>query len=64
MIYDVLMADEILISDYNSKNADSFVDISVEINSGYEPNYSGSRPYPSVQIGLVDKFNNRKKLYS
>ena len=64
LMYGVLMADEILISDYNSENADSFVDVSVEINSGYEPNYQGSRPYPSVEFELIDKYDNRRKLYS
>jgi hypothetical protein len=64
LMYDVLMADEILVCDYNSENADAFVDLSVEINSGYEPNYEGSRPYPSVEVTFIDKFNQRRKLYS
>jgi len=64
LMYDVLMADEILVCDYNSENADAFVDLSVEINSGYEPNYEGSRPYPSVEVTFIDKYNQRRKLYS
>lgn len=64
LMYGVLMADEILVCDYNSENADSFVDVSIEINSGYEPNYQGARPYPSVEFELIDKFDNRRKLYS
>ena len=62
--YDVLMADDIKVCDYNSKNAEAFVDLEVEINSGYEPNYGGSRPYPSVELGFIDKYDQRRKLYS
>ena len=64
LAYDVLMADDISICDYNSLNIDEFVDIKVEIDSGFEPNYEGSRPYPSIEFSFIDKYDNRRKLYS
>jgi hypothetical protein len=64
IVYDILMADDILIADYNSLNVDNFVDVAVEVNGNFEPNYDNSRPYPSVEIEFIDKYDNRRKLYS
>jgi len=64
VVNDILMADEIKITDYNSRNAGRFVDQVVEVQGGYEPNYANARPYPDVTVNLKDAFDNRRKLYS
>jgi hypothetical protein len=63
--YEALMADDIVIDDYNSdNNSGSFVGISVEIDGGIEPNFSNSAQRPSLELNFVDKYNNHRKLYS
>ena len=64
VVNDILMSDDIKITDYNSQNAASFVDVEVEVQGGYEPNYSDARVYPNVTVNFIDKYDNRRKLYS
>ena len=65
LLYDILMADDIYMSDYNStNNSGTYIEQNVEINGGYEPNYGNLRPNLTLDIPFVDKFNNRDKKYS
>lgn len=64
VLNDILLSDEIQITDYNKLNAARFVDQEVEVSGGYEPNYSNAKPYPDVSVTLIDKYDNRRKLYS
>jgi hypothetical protein len=62
--YTVFFADEMTITDYNSKNADDYVELPVRITGEFAPNYEGSRPYPSIIITLAQAYDNNRKLYS
>jgi len=65
LVYDILQADEIKITDYNSRNnSGSYINKEVEITGSYEPNYRGTRQQPSVELTFKDRYTNRKKLYS
>jgi len=64
MMNDILLADEISITDYNKINASSFVNQEVEISGGYEPDYSNGKALPDVSVTFTDKYDNRRKLYS
>lgn len=64
LLYDMLMADEIKATDYNSDNEDIFVDHEVEIEGSFEPEYHNGTAKQSVVLNFVDKFNNHRKLYS
>lgn len=61
---DILLADEIKITDYNKINPGRFIDQEVEVSGGYEPDYSNAKAYPDVSITFTDKYDNRRKLYS
>lgn len=59
--YTVLMANDIVIDDYNrGNNLGSLAGISVEVSGGYEPNTASSYN-PSVVIEFKDKYRNRIK---
>lgn len=65
LLYDVLMADDIYITDYNSQNnSGQYAELNVEINGGYEPNYGNLRTNLTMEIPFIDKFNRRNKKYS
>lgn len=64
LIYDVLMSDQIIVTDYNRDNADKFINLEVELDSSFEPNYDDSRPYPTVELTFKDAYDNQRKLYS
>ena len=63
-LYDILLADRILISDYNASNYENYVEHSVEIEGGIEPNYSNSRPEISLTATFKSKYDNNIKYYS
>lgn len=59
----VLQADEIYISDYNSINPiKDLIDIPVIVDGNYEPTYGTNTIYP-VRIQLKNRFDNYRKLY-
>lgn len=65
VVYDILQADDIWLTDYNSENnSGSYVEQNVEINGEYSPNYGNKRPELLLEINFIDKFNNRTKKYS
>ena len=63
-LYDILLSDEILISDYNKANFANYVNHSVEIEGSIEPDYSQSRPEVSISATFKSKYENNRKLYS
>lgn len=64
IVYDIIAADEITISDYNSKNFGTYNEQQVEVDGGITPNYGGQRPEVSLEINLKDRFDQRNKYYS
>ena len=65
LYYDILQADDIWMTDYNStNNSGSYIEHNVEINGAYDPNYGNLRPELSLDIPFIDKYNNRDKKYS
>ena len=65
VVYDILQADDIWITDYNSENnSGSYVEKNVEINGEYSPSYANKRPELLLELNFIDKFNNRDKKYS
>lgn len=64
LMYGMLQADDIWITDYNLNNpSGTYIEKAVEVTGSYEPNYNVDKN-PSVIISFVDKYNNRRKLYS
>ncbi|HEX4888545.1 MAG TPA: hypothetical protein VFV37_10910 [Luteibaculaceae bacterium] len=64
LLYDTLMGDDIIITDYNAgNNSGKYTSIEVEVNGSYEPNYSGNIPAPGLELTFVDKYSNRRKRY-
>lgn len=59
---DVLQADQIYITDYNSKNADTFIQKSVQATSEYLPNWKILQStLAGVELKFRQEFNNLKK---
>ncbi len=62
MRIDILMADKILITDYNSKNPGSFIKKSVQKAGEYSPTWNKLKSkLAGVEIKLRQEFNNLKK---
>jgi hypothetical protein len=61
---DILLSDEIKITDYNKNNPGRFIDQEVEVSGEYSPDYTSNKIYPDVSVTMVDKYDNRRKLYS
>lgn len=60
---DILQADRILITDYNSKNPGSFIQKPVIKNSNYEPEWMPLKSkLAPVTVKFKQEFNNHKKL--
>jgi len=57
---DVLQADEIIITDYNSLNPDEFIGIYVSGSGGFEPRHNIKEALP-VDINFDSAFNNQRK---
>lgn len=64
LMYEALMADDLLVSDYNSANNDTFVDVAIEVNGSFEPDNSNSRPFPSGSLDFISRYSNNRKDYS
>jgi hypothetical protein len=64
VLYNILLADTILISDYNRANFENYIDHSVEIDGSIEPNYDGNRPEVSLIASFKSKYDNNIKFYS
>lgn len=59
---DILMADSVLITDYNTRNIDSYVKKKVIKNSEYAPKfYPMNSKLGSVEVKFKQEFNNQKK---
>ena len=63
-LYDILLSDEILISDYNKANFAEYVNHSVEIEGEISPDYSQSRPEVSITATFKSKYDNNIKYFS
>lgn len=60
---DVLQADQILITDYNAINADTFIKKAVIKNSDYAPNWNKLKSkLATVEVQFIQEYNNLKKL--
>ena len=60
---DMMQGDTVLISDYNSRNVENFVQKAVKPNSGYAPEYhKGKNKLSSVKVDFIKEYNNDKKL--
>jgi len=60
---DVVQADVVLITDYNSKNAASWVQKAVQCTSGYEPDWKVLQSKLSkIELKFRQEYNNLKKL--
>tara|TARA_R110001606_G_scaffold93417_3_gene207469 strand:- start:267 stop:1181 length:915 start_codon:yes stop_codon:yes gene_type:complete len=65
VLYDILQADDIWITDYNSENnSGKYIEQNVEINGEYSPSYKNKRPELLLELDFIDKFNLRQKKYS
>jgi len=65
LLYDIMQADDISFTDYNSINTTgTYVDVEVEVNGNFEPNYRSGNNESSIEIAFVDKWDNRRKMYS
>lgn len=61
---DVLQGDSVLITDYNSKNAATFVRKAVIKNGGYSPDWKRMQSkLATVEVKFRQTFNNLKKLH-
>ena len=59
---DVLQADQIIVTDYNTNNAEQFVDVNVRGNSDYEPQWNENRSrLASVELKFILEYNNYRK---
>ncbi len=61
---DILLSDQIQITDYNAANFEEYVNYSVEIEGEVAPNYSGNRANVSLEANFKSKFDNNIKYYS
>lgn len=62
---DILQADKILITDYNTNNADTYIQKKVVPNSAYQPNWKPLKnKLAGVELKFRQEFNNFKKLRS
>jgi hypothetical protein len=59
---DILQADRILVTDYNSKNPNVITDKAVNPDGAYEPDWQYNNLRAFVNIDFVQEFQNRKKL--
>lgn len=62
---EVLQADNILITDYNRNNAETWIQKKVKPNSSYQPNWRMLKnKLAPVELKFIQEFNNFKKLRS
>ena len=60
---DVMMADDIYITDYNARNTNNYVQKNVYKNSGYQPQWKPLQSkLAAVEVKFKQKYNNHKKL--
>lgn len=64
VLYDILLSDNIVISDYNSINALTYENQEVEVTGGVQPTGDTNRGEMALEIQLRDKWDNRNKYYS
>ena len=64
ILNDVLMGDNITVTDYNSQNAGDYINVVVEIDGEFSPNYSDSRPNTDVELSFKSKYDNNNSYYS
>ena len=64
VIFDILMAKDISITDYNKENFTDYIEVFVEINGSLDPNYSDSRTESSMILEFKNKYDNDRSLYS
>lgn len=63
MRIDVMMADRILVTDYNSKNAGTFIQKAIQKASDYTPDWQKLKSkLAGVEVKFRQEFNNLKKL--
>lgn len=61
---DMMQGDTVLISDYNNRNVENFVQKAVKPNSGYKPEYhKGQNKLSSVNVKFIKEYNNDKKYF-
>jgi len=61
IMVNVLMSDDIRVTDYNIKNTHKFNDYQIAFEEGAEPEYHNPTPYFSAEIPATQKFQNFRK---
>lgn len=59
---DIIQADVISITDYNSNNANKYIEKLVKPNSDYSPNYNQMSKLASVEVKFIQEYNNLRKI--